>query len=68
MLTVAVGLMGFFLGVVVYAWWVHPDFSDYRKKIAALEKQNEQFRQYILRSFKVKMYKRGVEIDIDDNV
>ena len=62
-----VGMITSFLaGVTAYAWWIHPDTKNYKKKIAKLEQENEQFRRYILRNFKVKMYQRGVEIDTDD--
>jgi hypothetical protein len=53
-------------GAFAYAWWIKPDIQQMQSTIAKLEQENERYRKYILRDFKFKVFRNGVEVDPDE--
>lgn len=54
------------IGAAAYAWWIRPDIKELRSSIARLESENDRYRKYILRDFKFRIVRNGVEVNPDE--
>jgi hypothetical protein len=62
---VLVAALSIAIGMLAGLWWVRPDIEEMKAKIAKLEAENARYRKHILRNFKVRMTRNGVEVDPD---
>lgn len=63
---ILVTVLSLFIGVIAGTWWLQPDIKELKLKIEKLEVDNARYRKYILRDFKVRMTRNGVEVDPDE--
>lgn len=62
----AVSVLSITAGFALGLWWNHPDIKSLKNKIRFLEEENTRQRKYILRDFKVRVVRNGVEVDPDE--
>lgn len=65
MMYLLVTALSLFIGMIAGIWWLQPDIKELKNKIEKLEAENARYRKHILRNFKVRMTRNGVEVDPD---
>ena len=50
-------------GFVMGLWWTRPDIKSLKFEIKQLKEENTRQRKYILRDFKVRVTRNGVDVD-----
>jgi hypothetical protein len=51
--------------MIAGTWWLQPDIKELKRKIEKLEAENARYRKHILRNFKIRMTRNGVEVNPD---
>jgi cell division protein FtsL len=62
---ILVAALSIAVGMLAGLWWVRPDIEEMKAKIEKLEKENTRYRKHILRNFKVRVTRNGVDVDTE---